>query len=156
MRAAAIALAATSLGGCATAPLFTARDDVHRFFVAVRDDDQRTFDGLVVQDSLTHSVVLNRCYNAGLRGRPLARCVETTSKPPAPIPPSAFRKIAASYGYRPGQGSSGPVGIPLRARRYGHFCVRDKAFGDCLLHFARSGDGWRLVGVADPSRLDGP
>lgn len=142
-----IALAATSLGGCATAPLFTARDDVHRFFAAVRDNDQPAF------DSLTHSIVLNRCDKTGVRSRPLQRCVEATANPPS-VPVNAFRKIAA-YGYGAGQRSSGPVGLPLRADGYSQVCVREKAFGDCLLCFGRAGEGRRLVGVANLARLEG-
>ena len=140
------------MSGCASAPLFSAPDDVHRFLIAVRDNDQAAFEALVHEQVSTAG---DRCYNEGLRGPAFMECYRLGITSPDVLPPSAFRGIAASFGYRAGRSGSGPVGIPLKSVSHDQVCVRAQHHGDCLLFFARHGKGWRLIGVTDPTRLEG-
>ena len=145
--------AAVLLAGCASTPLFTARDEIHGFLVAVRDNDQARFDALVNQENLGASVANHRCRVQAPRGDALVACVQAARADP-PVPLNAFRGIASSLGYGAGRRSSGPVGLPLKPIAHDEICLRKQAYGDCLLFFTELRDGWRLTGIADLARLD--
>lgn len=156
MRRAAIALAAAVLlTSCATVPALTVRDDVHRFLTAVRNNDQATFDAVVNQDALAHGIATSRCLKAGALRGALISCISETKPKIGAVPLSAFRGIAASFGYEPGRRSRGPIRIQVRRDAYDQACVRNELFGPCVLWFIGEGDNWRLTSVIDPTQLEG-
>lgn len=147
--------AAVLLSGCASGYAMTARDDVHRFLVAVRNDDQATFDAIVDQKAIAQSIATNRCLQTGARRDALFSCMSTTASQIGPIPLSAFRGVAASFGYERGRRPTGIVRVSARRDAYDQVCVSNKHFGPCVLWFIGQGDSWRLTSVIDPTQLEG-
>jgi hypothetical protein len=155
LRTAAFVLAAAAwLSGCATVPAMTARDDVRRFLVAIRNNDQATFDATVDQQALIGSIAASQCLRTGARGEPFFSCVETTVARMDAVPLSAFRGIAASFGYERGRLPAGFVGVTARRDAYDQVCVTNKPLGACVLWFRGEGDSWRLTSVIDFTRLE--
>jgi hypothetical protein len=149
-RATMLGLAAATLASCSSVSMVASLDDIRRFMIAVRDDDQAAFDALINQPNVSHSIDFHRFVQAN--GLTAARNFK-----PAPggedrrLPPSAFRAIAASYGFVPGRAT--PPVVPIRSLSYEQVCVHERMSSKCVLIFASNPAGWKLISVPEPDRL---
>jgi len=157
----ALALAALSLASCATADRIDAGADVHRFLVAVRDNDRATFDQHVDRPAIARQMEALLMREALQRTSPGSEGrVSAFGAAFAPaiaqigaelfIQPRVFRAGASSLGYTPDKPIPGALAIAqaLKPAGRGQVCAARK--DNCLLYFAREDGVWRLVGF-DPS-----
>jgi hypothetical protein len=152
----ALALLALAMSGCATIDRYGAAGDVHALLVAIRDNDQATFEAHVDRPALKREIesrLLAQTRKPGtdqglralgaLLAQPLADLAGE-----ALIQPQVFRAVAESYGYSPSRPLPGPlvIGSTLRAVGDGRVCAPRRKDGPCLLMFSRVDGGWRLSG----------
>jgi hypothetical protein len=143
------------LAGCATTQRLAAAGDVHSLLVAIRDDDQATFEAHVDRRALEaeiQSVMVEKSrdprlgQSGGALGLllsgPLSRVAGATL-----IQPEVFRAVAARYGYRPDKPIPGSLSIAaaLTSLPDGTVCAKARRDGPCLLTFADEGGTWKLV-----------
>lgn len=156
-------LAALLLAGCATADRLGAARDVRALMIAVRDDDQASFDAHVDRPALRarmQAMLVQRTRAAALPPALTAAGVLASGAlsrwaAEAVIRPDVFRAIADYYGYRPRTPLPSVLALTtiLRPLPGGGMCAaRDQAAGDCLLTFAREDGTWKLADFA-PSAL---
>lgn len=170
---AAIALLGVALSSCSTVSSYDAARDVHRFLVAVRDNDRYAFDRYVDRRALTYSLesqLIDQAQDSGLP-RELRILGSLLAGPTSNalgdlvIRPSVFRAIAVSLGYSPSDVLPSRLSIATSLRRvgrddYGRYdrdrrdrvCAARSERDPCLLTFERQGDTWRLVSVDAPLR----
>lgn len=148
-------LVALVLASCATVQKLDAAGDVHALLIAIRDDDQTTFDALVDRKALRLEIE-NRLMAEARRDPRVPTALAAILAPglaklagDALVQPDVFRSVAAYYGYRPDMKIPGPIGIStlLRQMPDGRVCAVTKKEGPCLLIFAHAEDGrWKLSG----------
>jgi hypothetical protein len=148
-------LAALVLASCATVQKLDAAGDVHALLIAIRDDDQATFDALVDRRALRLEIE-QRLVTEARRSGPVPSGLAALLAPGLArlagdtlIQPGVFRSVAAYYGYRRDMKIPGPVGISTMLRQMpdGRVCAVTKKSGPCLLIFAHAPDGrWKLAG----------
>jgi len=157
----ALALATLPLAGCATTARIDAGADVHRFLVAVRDNDRATFNEHVDRPAIARQVetllmreALQRTSPGGQRsvaaiGSVLAPAIAQVGADLF-VQPSIFRAAASSMGYTPDRPIPGTLQLAgmLKPAGRGQVCAERK--DRCVLYFAREDGVWRLVGF-DPS-----
>lgn len=155
MRRILIGLMALTLAACATVEKLDAASDVHALLIAIRDNDEATFDALVDRPALKREI----------EGRLLAEARKDSRVPAAlaavlapslaelagetMVQPAVFRGVAEYYGYDPRTKIPGPVAISTQLRRLpdGRVCAVSKKDGPCLLIFTEAADGrWKLSG----------
>lgn len=155
MRGFVMMLAALLIAGCATVQKLDAAGDVHALLIAIRDDDQATFDALVdrkalsleIEDRLVAEARKDSRVPTGLAAilaPSLARMAGD-----ALIQPDVFRGVAAYYGYKRETKIPSALAIStlLRPTPDGRVCAVTKKDGPCLLIFAHAEDGrWKLSG----------
>jgi hypothetical protein len=150
--AAALALA---LAACATTQRIEAAGDVHALLIAIRDDDQASFDARIDKPALERELearILQRTERTdqseaaralgALLAHPLARIAGD-----ALLKPDVFRTVAEYYGYKPQTPIPGEFAIAaaLRALPDGRVCAARQHDGPCLITFANEAGTWRLV-----------
>lgn len=155
MRGFVMLLAALLIAGCATVQKLDAAGDVHALLIAIRDDDQATFDALVdrkalsleIEDRLVAEARKDSRVPTGLAAilaPSLARMAGD-----ALIQPDVFRGVAAYYGYKRETKIPSALALStlLRPMPDGRVCAVTKKDGPCLLIFAHAEDGrWKLSG----------
>lgn len=162
MRSFTLALALAPLAACATTERLSAAGDVHALMVAIRDDDQRSFDAHVDRRALEAQIqsrIVARASASGgatrglglLFSGPMARAAGSLL-----IRPEVFRAVADYYGYKPDTPIPGTLAIAgmLRPISGGRICAVTRRKGPCLVSFANEGGAWRLVSFdGDPAML---
>ena len=151
----AVLILGLCLFGCATTERISAAGDVHRFLVAIRDDDRQAFDAHVDRRALEaqmQSILVEKAESADvpdtLKGVGVlvsGSLAKAAGK--ALLRPDVFRAVADYYGYRPDIRIPGPLAIAamLRPIDGGRMCAARGQRGPCLLTFANEGGTWRLV-----------
>jgi hypothetical protein len=155
MRLAPALLAALALSACATTERIDAASDVHALMIAIRDDDQKTFDAHVDRPALEaqiQAMIVQRAAHPGASALqkdlgvvfsgPLAHAAGKVL-----IQPDVFRAVADYYGYRPSTPIPGTLSIAeaLRPLPGGQVCAITRRKGACLVTFANEDGVWRLV-----------
>jgi hypothetical protein len=152
----ALALAAALLlDACADAERFDAAGDVHALLVAIRDDDQASFDAHVDRGALKAELRGRMLAYARKRGGgdpTVAALGDLLAKPLADaaadalVQPQAFRAVADYLGYSPSRPLPGQIVIAQSLRRLddGQVCVPRKKDGPCMLTFKNEDHVWRL------------
>ena len=155
MRGFVIAVLALLLSSCATVQKLDAAGDVHALLIAIRDDDQATFDALVDRRALRLEIEQRLVTEARRDGRIPAGLAAILAPGlarlagDALVQPDVFRAVATHYGYRRDMKIPGPIGIStmLRPLPDGRVCAVTKKDGPCLLIFTHAPDGrWKLSG----------
>lgn len=163
---AAIALAALTLAGCATASRFDAAGDVHALLVAIRDNDRVAFDRHVDRKALKQNLegrLMRETSRADMDDG--ARAVAALLAPSladvaveALIRPEVFRAAANYYGYTADKPLPDrlAIGGSLKYLDDGKVCATKKKDGPCLLVFTNVEGVWKLSGFeGDLSDLRG-
>lgn len=163
---AAIALAALTLAGCATASRFDAAGDVHALLVAIRDNDRVAFDRHVDRKALKQNLegrLMRETSRADMDDG--ARAVAALLAPSladvaveALIRPEVFRAAANYYGYTADKPLPDRLAISgsLKYLDDGKVCATKKKDGPCLLVFTNVEGVWKLSGFeGDLSDLRG-
>ena len=155
MRVILICLAALTLSACATVQKLDAANDVHALLVAIRDNDEPTFDRLTDRRALKREIE-NRLVLEARRDTRVPTALAALLAPAladlageALIEPEVFRAVAEYYGYSRDTRIPGPIGISTKLRQLpdGRLCAAKTDAGPCLLTFTRSvDDHWRLSG----------
>lgn len=161
LRALLIGLAALTLTACASVQRLDAAADVHALLIAIRDNDQATFDAHIDRRALKQQ--LQQRLDVEVARTPELRGLAAVFGPSviniagdALLQPSVFKLVAAHYGYTsqtriPSQVEIASVLKPLPD---GRVCAVTKKNGPCLLTFTKEGDAWRLSGFeGDASML---
>jgi hypothetical protein len=154
VRALLIALFALTLSACATVQKLDAAGDVHALLIAIRDDDQATFDQLVDRRALKREIQ-QRLLAEGRKDQRLSGIAAILAPGLAElagetlIQPDVFRAVAAYYGYD--RNTKIPPALyisqTLRPLPDGRVCAVRKKEGPCLLIFTKAETGrWRLSG----------
>lgn len=151
-----IALAATTLAGCATASRFDAAGDVHGLLVAIRDNDKAAFETYVDRKALKQSLegrLMRETSQAEMDDG--ARALAAIIAPgladlavDAMIRPQVFRAAASYYGYTPDKPIPDrlAIGGALKYLPDGKVCATKKKDGPCLLVFTNVAGTWKLSG----------
>lgn len=155
-RLATLLAAVLLLAGCATVQRYDAARDVHALLVAIRDNDNATFDRHVDRRALKRQIEARLIDEAQGSGAPglLQGLGITLAEPVAElagellIQPRVFRLVAETYGYRRTDPLPNPMAISpaLRPIGGGRVCATTTSGGPCVLVFARSGGVWKLSG----------
>ena len=150
-----VTLIALAMSACATVQKLDAASDVHALLIAIRDDDQPTFDALVDRRSLKREIQGRLMAQAGKDSR-IPSALTALLGPSvaelageALIQPVVFRAVADYYGYRPETRIPGPIGISTALRQLpdGRVCAVKSETGPCMLIFTQAVDGrWKLSG----------
>lgn len=154
MRAILITVLALAVTACASVKKLDAANDVHALLIAIRDNDQATFDAHVDRPALKREIQARLTAEAskderlsGLAAFLAPSLAELAGE--ALVQPSVFRQVAARYGYTPQSKIPGPLAISqaLRPLPDGRVCATRSKDGPCLLMFTKGADGrWRLSG----------
>ena len=146
-----------SLAACATAQKLTAANDVHALLVAIRDNDQATFDAHVDRDALKKEIAA-RLAQQGRKAAPDSLGALTALLAPkladlageALIQPRVFRKVAEYYGYSDSQPIPNTLVIAgsMKPMPDGRVCATAKKDGPCMLVFTQANGVWRLTSFA--------
>ena len=153
------------LSSCAAADRYGAAGDVHALLLAIRDDDQATFE----------SHIDRRAIDARLQEEMVRRARTAHLSPGLTllgawfsgffffffgdvlVQPEVFRDVAAYYGY----GANTPIpnrmslAAALTGRPDGRVCATARRNGPCLLTFANERGVWRLVDFDAAASLGG-
>lgn len=155
MRNLLLAFAVFVLAACATTQRYDAAADVHALLVAIRDNDQATFDKHVDREALKRQVEARMLAEARKGGGDELAALSSLIAPAlakvaseALIQPRTFRAVAEYYGYGPTTPipNSLVIGGQLKTIADGQVCATRKKDGPCLLVFTREGDVWKLSG----------
>jgi len=162
--AAPVAALALSLGGCATVQKLPAANDVHALLIAIRDEDEMTFDRLVDRKALSREISARLMAEAGKRKDERISAVAALLAPSlariagdAVVRPQVFKAVAEYYGYTPATKIPNALVISQALRQLpdGRICAITRKGGPCLLDFTKAEDGhWKLSGFeGDTSML---
>src|SRR5581483_10897932 len=144
------------VGACADAERFDAAGDVHALLVAIRDDDQASFDAHVDRGALKAELrgrMLAYARKQGGGDPTIAALGDLLAKPLADaaadalVQPEAFRAVADYLGYSATLPLPARIVIAQSLRRLddGDVCVPRKKDGPCLLTFRNENHVWRLA-----------
>jgi hypothetical protein len=151
IRKAFAACALLLLAACATPQDYSAAGDIHRFLIAVRDNDRAAFDAHVDRVALRRQVE-GRLIDE-LPKDPIQRGVGLLIAQPVAkmatellVQPRVFRAVAVYNGYDPAKPipRAALIAQVVRSAGNGQVCIGDKK-SPCTLVFAREGDVWRLI-----------
>ena len=150
MRRALIALITLALAACASVQRLDAANDVHALLIAIRDDDQATFDAHVdraalkqeFQDKLAKRLDRRLGGLASLLGPSVVDVAGDTL-----VQPRVFRLVAEQYGYRAGGKIPNVVEVAaaLKPLPDGRVCAVTKKNGPCVMSFTKQNGVWRLT-----------
>ncbi len=154
MRALMIGVLALALSACASVKNLGAANDVHALLIAIRDNDQASFDAHVDRAALKREIQTRMAAEArrdqrleGLAALLAPALAELAGE--TLIQPAVFRRVAEHYGYTSETRIPGPLAISqaLRSMPDGRVCATRAKDGPCLLVFTKGPDGvWRLSG----------
>lgn len=156
IRTLALALCALVLSACATAERYDAASDIHKLLIAIRDNDQATFEAHVDRGALERQIEARITAEAKSRSKNEDWAAAATLLAPtlaglagdALIQPSVFRLAAERYGYKASTPIPPPAAISgaLKTLDNGQVCATRSKNGPCLLVFTRLNGVWRLSG----------
>lgn len=145
-----IALLGLTTAACASVQRLDAASDVHALLIAIRDDDQATFDAHVDRTALKQEfrTKLTRRIDKRLGG--LAELLGPSVIDVAGdtlVQPRVFKLVAEQYGYRDGGKIPNVVEIAaaLRPLPDGRVCAVAKKNGPCLMSFTKQSGVWKLT-----------
>ena len=157
MRAASLALAAAALAACSGAQTkLGAAEDVRAFIIAVRENDQATFERHVDREALRTQLLGQVAEQAGpfagALGSPFAQQAADQL-----IRPESFRAALERSGAPSRTPTAPEIATQLRVVDDGRVCLPRSPNGPCAITFAEQGQNWRLVAidVSDVSLADG-
>lgn len=146
-------IGALFLTACASMQRLDAAKDVHALLLAIRDNDQASFEAHVdraalkaqLQGKLDEQVAKDQRLR-GLAALLGPSVVDFAGE--ALIQPGVFKLVAERYGYTPQTKIPGPVVIAsaLRELPDGRVCAVEKKDGPCLLIFTKAHGVWKLTG----------
>ncbi|HEY2358199.1 MAG TPA: DUF2939 domain-containing protein [Phenylobacterium sp.] len=152
MRRVLIGLMALTLAGCASAERLGAANDVHSLLVAIRDDDNATFDAHVDHEALKQELQAKLAERVGkndkLKGlTALLGPSVIDFADQALVQPRTFKLVAEQYGYKPDTKIPNPVVIAqaLKTLPDGRVCATKKKDGPCVLTFTKESGSWKLT-----------
>lgn len=140
-----------TLTACASVQRLDAANDVHKLLLAIRDDDQATFDAHIDREALKQEIESKITEKAVKRDKTgLAALLAPTLAEfagEALLRPRVFKTVAEQYGYTPQTRIPGPVAIAgsLKALPDGRVCATKKKDGPCVLVFTKQPGGWKLT-----------
>jgi hypothetical protein len=152
MRRLILVLAATlALAACATAEKLGAANDVHALLVAIRDNDNQTFDAHVDHEALKAQLrdYLDRKIASNKQLKNLSSLLGPSAvdfADEALVQPKTFRLVAEQYGYRSDTKIPNPVVIAqaLKTMPDGRVCATKTKGGPCVLMFTKEAGVWKL------------
>jgi hypothetical protein len=146
------AVAALSLGACASVERLDAANDVHALLVSIRDNDSRTFDEHVDHDALKKqlSAQIDQRIGENKKVRALAALLGPSVvdfADQALIQPKTFKLVAEQYGYSSSTKIPSPVAISTTLKNLpdGRVCATKKKEGPCVLTFTKEQGVWKLT-----------
>ncbi|MEO8113248.1 MAG: hypothetical protein ABI655_02625 [Phenylobacterium sp.] len=153
------AAAVLTLTACASVQRLDAASDVHKLLLAIRDDDQATFDAHIDREALQQEIASritekavkkDKTGLAALLAPSLAQFAGDTL-----LQPRVFKTVAEQYGYTAATKIPGPVAIAgsLKALPDGRVCATKKKDGPCLLVFTKEQGGWKLTSFEGDTSL---
>ncbi len=160
MRTLLVALAALSLGACASVQKLGAASDVHALLISIRDNDGAAFDAHVDHEALKRELQARLAERLGKseKTRGLAALLGPSVldfADQALVQPRTFRLVAEQYGYRPDTTIPGPLAIAgaLKTLPDGRVCATKTKDGPCLLVFTKEQGSWKLTGFEGDSSM---
>ena len=141
-----------ALASCATAQKLGAANDVHALLIAIRDDDQATFEAHVDRTALKQELQAKLEHTIG--GDKRLKGIAALLGPSvvdfagdALLQPRVFRTVAEHYGYTAQTRIPSQVELAaaLRPMPDGRVCAVTKKDGPCLLIFAKEDGVWKLT-----------
>jgi hypothetical protein len=152
MRSLWIMVAALALTACASVQRLDAANDVHALLIAIRDDDQASFDAHVdraalkrefqakLQQRLGHDKRLGGF--AALLGPSIVDFAGDNL-----VQPQVFKMVARQYGYSRDTRIPNVVEIAgaLKPLPDGRVCAVSKRGGPCLMSFTKEQGVWKLT-----------
>jgi len=146
----AVLIAGLALAGCATPQRLSAANDVHALLLAIRDNDQQTFDAHVDRAALKREIQARIEEKAAKRYGALAALAPGLAEFAGDtlVQPSVFKLVAQQYGYTDQTRIPGPFAIAgaLKPLPDGRVCATRKKDGPCTLVFTREDGVWKLTG----------
>jgi hypothetical protein len=138
-----------------------AAGDIHAFLIAIRDNDQATFDAHVDRPALKAQLRARLIADAAKDQSGLGALAAALSRPLVDVAvdelvqPDVFQAVADSLGYSPSTPIPGRLVIAeaLKPIDADNVCVTKKHNGPCILVFRNEDGVWRLTAFEGDAKL---